>query len=113
MNLRILNAKNCKRLRSEEVRYHREGVCKVVRIQISRFSGCGKPTDLIRIISMLCLLFGMRLNIDEFTSFLTGREHYHSVDESEESVVLAHSDIETGMVLSAALTFDDIAGFAL
>ena len=50
--------------------------------------------------------------MDILSAFLTGREHYDSVNKSEESVVLTHTDIQTGMVLSATLTFDNVASTA-
>ena len=53
------------------------------------------------------------LNVDELATFLASGENYHTVDEGEESVVLTHTDIEAGVMLSAALTFDDVAGFAV
>ena len=53
------------------------------------------------------------LNVDVFSSFLSGSEHHITVNESEESVVLAHTDIQAGMMLCAALTLDDVAGFAI
>ncbi len=52
------------------------------------------------------------LYINELTSLLTGGEYYDSVDKSEEGVILAHAYIETGMVLCAALTFEDVASLA-
>lgn len=55
----------------------------------------------------------MGFYIDELTSFLTGREYYHTVNKSEECVVLAHSDIEAGMMHRATLTLQDVAGFAV
>ena len=58
----------------------------------------------------LCLC---RLYVDELATFLALGEYYETVDESEDSVVLAHSDIKTGMVLCATLTLDDVAGFAM
>lgn len=60
-------------------------------------------------ISVRCV----RLNIDIFASFLTGSEHNNSVDESEESVILTHTYVKTGMVDSATLTFDDVTGFTV
>ena len=55
----------------------------------------------------------MGLNVDEFASFFTGGENYDAIDKSEESVVLTHADVKTGMVLSATLTLDDVACFAV
>ena len=59
------------------------------------------------------LLSGVGLHVDELAACLTGGEHYYAVDEGEESVVLTHAYVETGVVLSATLTLDDVAGFAL
>ena len=53
------------------------------------------------------------LYVDELAALFACSEHYYAVDESEESVVLAHTYIKTGMVLCAALTLDDVAGFAV
>lgn len=55
----------------------------------------------------------MGLHVDELTSFLAGGEHYNSVDESEECVILTHTYIKTGVMLSATLTLQDVAGFAV
>ena len=55
----------------------------------------------------------MGLNVDELTSLLTGGEYHYAVNEGEQSVVLTHTDVETGMVNGATLTLDDIAGFAI
>lgn len=55
----------------------------------------------------------MGLDIDELASLFTGRENHYTINEGEESVILTHSYIETGMVLGSALTLDDITGFAL
>ena len=51
-------------------------------------------------------------NVDKLTSFLAFSEHYYAIDESVDGVVLAHTYVKTGMVLSTALTLDDVAGFA-
>lgn len=53
------------------------------------------------------------LHVDVFATLLACGEHYNTVDKSEDSVVLAHSDIEAGMVLCATLTLDDVACLAL
>lgn len=55
----------------------------------------------------------MGLHVDELTTLLTGSENYNTVDESEESVILTHADIETGMVDSTTLTLDDVTGLAV
>lgn len=52
------------------------------------------------------------LYVDELASLFAGGEYYDTVDKSEKSVILAHAYIETGMVLCAALTLKDVAGFA-
>ena len=54
----------------------------------------------------------VRLNIHVFSSLLTNREDYDAVNEGEESVVFAHTHIQTRVVLSATLTFDNVAGTA-
>ena len=61
----------------------------------------------------VALVGGVRFYIDELTAFLTGREDNDAVDEGEQGVVLAHADVEARVVLSAALTLDDVAGFAV
>lgn len=55
----------------------------------------------------------MGLDVDELAPLLAGREHYYSVDESEESVVFTHTYVQTGVVLSAALALQDVAGLAV
>lgn len=55
----------------------------------------------------------MGFYVNELAALFTGREHYHSVDESEQCVILTHSDIKAGMMLSSALTLDDITSFAV
>ena len=62
---------------------------------------------------MFCLVGFVGLYVDEFAPFFACCEDYHSVYECEECVVFAHSYVEAGMVLSAALTFDDVAGTAV
>ncbi len=54
----------------------------------------------------------MGLYVDKLTTFLACSEHYNAIDEGEESVVFAHAYVETRMMLSAALTLDDVAGLA-
>ena len=54
----------------------------------------------------------MRLHVDKLAPLFAGRENHDSIDESEKGVVFAHSDVEAGMMLSATLTLDDVAGFA-
>ncbi len=60
-----------------------------------------------------CLLTGsvccVGLHVDELATLFACGEYNYSVDEGEESVILAHADIETGMVHCATLAFDDIA----
>lgn len=60
----------------------------------------------------LCLCLG-RLNVDELAAFFAFSEDNNTVDEGEESVVLAHANVETGMVNGATLTLDDVTGFAV
>ena len=55
----------------------------------------------------------MGLNVDIFTSFLTCSEYYYTIDKGEESVVLTHAYVKAGVMLSAALTLDDVAGFTV
>lgn len=74
----------------------------------TRFVSLPDPADRIPGVSVL-----MRLDVDEFTTFLTGGEYHHAINESEQSVILAHTYIETGMMLGATLTLQDIAGLAV
>lgn len=55
----------------------------------------------------------MGLHVDELATLLAGGEYNHTVNESEERMVLAHADIETGMVHGAALTLQDVACLAI
>lgn len=55
----------------------------------------------------------MGFNVDEFASFLTGREHNNAIDESEESMILTHTDVKAGVMLGTSLAFEDISGFAV
>ncbi len=59
------------------------------------------------------LVSGVWLYVDELASFFTGREHYDTIDEGEESVVFAHTYVKTWVVSSAALTLKDVASLAL
>lgn len=54
-----------------------------------------------------------RVYVDEFASAFSFGEDYSTVDESVESVVFAHTYVQTGMVNCATLTFDDIARFGI
>ncbi len=45
--------------------------------------------------------------------FLAFSEDNYTVDQSEKSVVLAHTYVEAGVVNCATLTLDDVAGFAM
>ena len=51
-------------------------------------------------------------DVDEATSVATFGEEYGAVDERVEGVVLADAYVEAGVVDSAALTLQDIAGLA-
>ncbi len=55
----------------------------------------------------------MGLHVDELASLFTGGEYHYAINQSKESVVLAHADVEAGVVLSATLTFDDVACLAV
>lgn len=57
------------------------------------------------------LCFGDGSDVDELAAVLAFGEGYDAVDECVDGVVLAHAYVEAGVVNSAALTFDDIAGF--
>lgn len=52
------------------------------------------------------------LNVDKFATLFACCEHNNAIDEGEKGVVFAHTHVETGMMYSSALAFDDIAGFA-
>ena len=53
------------------------------------------------------------LHVDKLATFLALGEYYYTVNESEESVVLTHTHVETGMVNGATLTLEDVTGFAM
>ena len=53
------------------------------------------------------------MHIDVLATFLAHGEYYHSVDEREERVILAHAYVESGMVLCASLTFQYVARAAV
>lgn len=55
----------------------------------------------------------MGLHVDELATLFACGEHYNSVDEGEQSVVFAHAYIQSGMMLSATLTLQDVSGFAV
>ena len=59
---------------------------------------------------MLCL---SGLNVDKLAAFLAFGEDNLAVDESEEGVVLTHAYVKAGVVDSATLTLEDVAGFAI
>ena len=82
--------------------YKKTGTVFFMRIQ-SRFILC-------RIRVGLCL---SGLHVDKLATFLALGEYYYTVDESEESVVLTHTHVETGMVNGATLTLEDVTGFAM
>ena len=60
-------------------------------------------------ISVLCL---SRLDVDKLAAFLTDGKGHYTVNESEESVILTHTYVQTGMMNSTALTLEDVTGFA-
>lgn len=55
----------------------------------------------------------MGLNVDKLATLFAGGEDNNTVDKGEDSVVLTHTHIQTGMVYSATLTLDDISGTAI
>lgn len=55
----------------------------------------------------------MGLHVDKLASLFAGSEYYYTVDKSEKCVVFAHAYVKTGMMLSAALALQDVAGFAV
>lgn len=55
----------------------------------------------------------MGLDVDVFAALFAGGEYYYTVDKSEEGVILAHSDVEAGMMLCATLALDDVASLAV
>jgi hypothetical protein len=57
----------------------------------------------------LCL--GDGSHVDETTTVLAFSEEDGTVNESVDSVVLAHTHVQTGVVNSATLTFDDVTCF--
>lgn len=59
----------------------------------------------------IVLCFGYGNYIDEFASVATLGELHRATDQGIEGVVFAYADIQTRVVLCAALTFDDVACF--
>lgn len=55
------------------------------------------------------LLSCMRLHVDKLAAFFACAEHYHSVYQCEECMVFAHTYIETGVMLCATLTLQNVA----
>lgn len=53
------------------------------------------------------------LHVDELAAFLARGEDNHTVNERKERMILTHTDVQSGMVHGAALTLDDVAGFAI
>lgn len=51
----------------------------------------------------------VRLYVDVFAALFAHGEYHYTVDECEESVVLAHAHVEAGVVDGATLTLDDVA----
>lgn len=58
----------------------------------------------------LCL--GNRLHVDIRATVLTCGEHYNTVDQGVDGVVLTHAYIQTRVVYSTTLTLDDVACFS-
>lgn len=52
------------------------------------------------------------LHVDELAATFAFGEDNNTINESEDSVILTHTHVETGMMSSATLTLDDIACFA-
>ena len=55
----------------------------------------------------------MGIDVDVFTSLLADGEYHYTVDQCEQGVVLAHSHVQSGVMNCAALTLQDVAGFAI
>lgn len=68
------------------------------------------PSNLLNFVLLSHCFEG--LHVDILAAFLTGGEEHYTVNESKESMVFAHTYIKPGVMLSATLTLDDIAGFA-
>ena len=58
-----------------------------------------------------CLCFGYGEHVDELATVASFRELHGSAHQSIKSVVFADAYVQAGVVDSAALTFDDVAGF--
>ena len=58
-----------------------------------------------------CLCVG--LDVDVLATLLAGGEYHNTVDQGEQSVVLAHAHVQSGVMNCAALTLNDVAGFAI
>ncbi len=50
-------------------------------------------------------------HVNKAASVFAFAEHYHTVNECVNGVILAHAHVFTGMVHSATLALDDVAGF--
>jgi len=57
-------------------------------------------------------LFGQRGDAYIGFAFAFLAERYRAVYQREQRVVLAHADVEAGVVLGTALALDDVAGFS-
>ena len=60
----------------------------------------------------IALSFCFRVNRNNATITIAAVEFYHTVNESEECVVLTHTHVLAGIVNSTALTHDDVACYA-
>ncbi len=65
-----------------------------------------------RFVSCLSLCFG-GLDVDELAAFLAFSEDNNTVNEGVDCVVLAHANVQTGVVNGAALALEDVTGFAV
>ncbi len=52
-------------------------------------------------------------HVDKLAAVLSFGEHNHAVDEGEESVILTHAYILAGVMNSAALTLQNVAGLSI
>lgn len=58
------------------------------------------------------LRFG-RCYVNEAATVFAFGKHYHTINQSKESVVFAHAYIKTGMMHCATLAFEDVAGLSM
>ncbi len=59
----------------------------------------------------LSLCYG--LNVDKLSASLAFGEHYCTIDQSIQGMILADTYVEAGMMYGATLALEDVAGFSM